>query len=616
MKRVLSILAVALFTCVMALPSGVAHADQGEEITRFEVVADVDRDGTFHVTQTIDYNFTYPGHGIYAYFTTRQEFTGTLDRLINYTDFSVTSPTGAPSSFTRESDRETTYIRIGDPDVSVIGLQTYVISYTVTGIVNPEVEESGMDEIFWNAVPPGWEVPISNVTVTINGPVDVVKTACLTGRFNTNWTDPCISHSSEGSSATWTHDRVSPGSGVAVTAGFPAKTFTGVNIETVSKSQSPFDLTTTGGKVAAGSSGIVAAIAGWILTHFTKRGRDAQYANVAPGMLPVAGDKVEIKYAEVTDAPVAFAPPPGVPPGLVSALIREGTKDEDITATIIDLAVRGHLHFEQGKGKDFTISPANSGRDPLTPVEQSILKGLIGSGRPITSTEMTSAKFYSTYQGFKAMIDKDFHHQKWYKSNPQAVVAAWRTGGLFIAAAGSAGAIYLGSQLGKSGLGGLGWLAIPFAIFGLGMAAIAGKMPVRTPVGSAVAYQGFGFKKYLETAEAKQIKWEEGQDIFSQYLPYAIGFGCADRWAKIFEQLVAMGAPVPQPTWYTGYPGARGPVWGSINRSMDRMGSTFGESVRANAMAQAQATGGSIGGSGFSGGSFGGGVGGGGGGRW
>ena len=43
-----------------------------------------------------------------------------------------------------------------------------------------------------------------------------------------------------------------------------------------------------------------------------------------------------------------------------------------------------------------------------------------------------------------------------------------------------------------------------------------------------------GFKKYLETAEADQIKFEEAADIFSRYLPYAIAFGVADHWAKVF----------------------------------------------------------------------------------
>ena len=62
-----------------------------------------------------------------------------------------------------------------------------------------------------------------------------------------------------------------------------------------------------------------------------------------------------------------------------------------------------------------------------------------------------------------------------------------------------------------------------------------------------------GFRRYLETAEADQIKFEEGQDIFSRYLPYAIVFGVADRWAKVFDELAASGADVAVPNWYVGH---------------------------------------------------------------
>ena len=55
------------------------------------------------------------------------------------------------------------------------------------------------------------------------------------------------------------------------------------------------------------------------------------------------------------------------------------------------------------------------------------------------------------------------------------------------------------------------------------------------------------------TAEADQLKFEEGGDIFSKYLPWAIIFELADRWAKICGDLVAMGRlPNETPYWYIG----------------------------------------------------------------
>lgn len=65
-----------------------------------------------------------------------------------------------------------------------------------------------------------------------------------------------------------------------------------------------------------------------------------------------------------------------------------------------------------------------------------------------------------------------------------------------------------------------------------GFLGLAGRAP-RTADGTAVRIQTLGFRKYLATAEAKQIKFEEAAELFNRYLPYAMIFGLADRWAKV-----------------------------------------------------------------------------------
>ena len=41
--------------------------------------------------------------------------------------------------------------------------------------------------------------------------------------------------------------------------------------------------------------------------------------------------------------------------------------------------------------------------------------------------------------------------------------------------------------------------------------------------------------------------------MFSRYLPYAIMFGVAERWTKVFEQLAAQGRYTFDTYWYVGY---------------------------------------------------------------
>ena len=132
------------------------------------------------------------------------------------------------------------------------------------------------------------------------------------------------------------------------------------------------------------------------------------------------------------------------------------------------------------------------------------------------------------------------------------------------------------------------------------------RMASRTADGSAVLAQSLGFRQYLVTAEANQIRFEEGIDVFSRYLPYAIMFGVAERWTKEFAQLAEQGRYAFNPYWYIGYGYGYGFNYHTFASSMDSLASTMSSSMQ-------HATAATSGGSGFSGG---GGFGGGGGGGW
>ena len=99
------------------------------------------------------------------------------------------------------------------------------------------------------------------------------------------------------------------------------------------------------------------------------------------------------------------------------------------------------------------------------------------------------------------------------------------------------------------------WILVPLLPIIITVAVIRSKLRrgQRTADGRAVCDQVEGFQTYLATAEADQLRFEEGEDIFSKYLPWAIIFELADRWAKICGDLVAMGRlPDTTPYWYVG----------------------------------------------------------------
>ncbi len=142
--------------------------------------------------------------------------------------------------------------------------------------------------------------------------------------------------------------------------------------------------------------------------------------------------------------------------------------------------------------------------------------------------------------------------------------------------------VAIGAGLGFAlGLVGFGLIGVAVAICGLAMMALNNRFGSRTANGSAVLAQAKGFELYLTTAEADQIKFEEGIDIFSRYLPYAIVFGVADRWTKIFEQLAAQGRYVADNSWYLGY--GYGTFFSSgFTSSLDQLASTMSTSMQAS----------------------------------
>jgi hypothetical protein len=559
------------------------------------------------VAEEFDMSFTTAGHGPYLYFVTRQG-SGQTDqyRIYDYRFVSVTSSTGAPTTFVTETPQYgTTALRIGDANRTVTGTQTYTVTYTLKGIVNPNVTSSNSDELYWNVIGTGFTIPISNITVNVTGPAAVQKTTCYTGA---NFDQSCSSNNFSGEKATYAQTNLSSGQGLAIAAGWPVGTFVNAEptYETHKGSTSTSPLASLTSPIGLGVAGVVVLGAiGWLIAA-SRRGRDEMYAGLTPGLVPVAGEPAPVVKVSSIPFAVQFTPPKGVLPGMIGTLFDEKAETRDVTATLVDLAARGFWRIEQPDPKgDFQIVRL-APPEGLTAYEQMLHDALFGDGsQVVTSSELQGKSFGQSVQAIERELYTAVTAVGWFKGNPQTARGIRTTFGIILAVAG----FFIGFN------GGL-VVAVPLVVVGAAVAISARFAPVRSALGSAVTSQALGFKQYLETAEADQIKWEEGQDIFSRYLPYAIAYGCADRWAKIFAELAARGVPMTQPTWYIGpgYGFGYGAAWGA--GGFDSIIGTLDGFSSSAATAMTAATAGSSGGSGFSGGGFGGGGGGGGGGSW
>ena len=79
---------------------------------------------------------------------------------------------------------------------------------------------------------------------------------------------------------------------------------------------------------------------------------------------------------------VAFTPPRDVRPGEAGTLVDSVADDRDVTATIVDLAVRNQLQITQTAPKQWTFTRRINTADQLTDYEERFLNRLFSAGNP------------------------------------------------------------------------------------------------------------------------------------------------------------------------------------------------------------------------------------------
>jgi uncharacterized protein (TIGR04222 family) len=606
-----------------ALAGPIASATRGQERVRsYAVELVLASDSTMHVRETIEYDIgsATDRHGILRTMPREYPYNDRFHRVTPVEDVEASSPSGAPDDLQVEQG-STTVIRIGDPDETVEGRQTYVLSYTVRGVVNAF---SDHEELYWNAVGQEWDVPIDAVRTTLEAPATVEDAQCFKGAQGS--TQRCTVAGVGSGETAFTASGLQPGQGMTVVASFAPGTFTGTEpiLEEIWSPARAFALTPW---TLAGSVGLLTVLAGGLVALVARRGRDEQSVGVTPGLeqglRPIAGGvwapgadpsagtpTRRTPWLRREPVAVRLTPPDGLRAGQIGTLLDERANVVDVTATIIDLAVRGLLRVEEVEGQgrvgtgDWLLRRL---RDPrygeLYAYEGRLFTALFPGRDEVLLSELKQT-FRADLVAVQSLLYEDVTQRGWFRGNPSRVRITWTVLGVVLLVLGIALTVVLAITTH------LGLLGIGVTLAGLLFVLLAGRMPARTAKGTAVLAQARGFRRYLETVEADQIHLEEGVDVFSRNLPFAIVFGVAERWASAFARLAARGAPVVAPLWYVpyGYVGAFG--FDGFGRSMDSFATTAAGALAAATPSSSGSSG--LGGRGFSGG----GMGGGGGGSW
>jgi len=251
---------------------------------------------------------------------------------------------------------------------------------------------------------------------------------------------------------------------------------------------------------------------------------------------------------------VAFQPPQGTRPGEIGTLMDATADSVNISATIIDLAVRGYLTLAPLPNGDHLLARRPSqDTKALATYEWQLLCSIFSAGDEVTLTQLRDERYGQLQRRFRDDLYDQTVSLGWFHGNPREAREKTRNTGFTIAMCGFAGCFPLGVMI-TLFLQTKGWglVPLPIALFGIGLVLLSRRFTTRTAHGSAVLEQAKGFELYLRTAEKDQLKFEEGTDIFSRYLPYAMIFGVTERWTKLFAQLGAEGRYQPDTSWYHG----------------------------------------------------------------
>ncbi len=625
MKKLGLLLAVVM---ILAVPSAASartvHASDysTRSFDAYTATYDIHKDGSVDVEVDLKFNFnTEPGHGPYVTYITREPYDSKNDRFYPISNVHVTSPSGAPAkAYISTPQTGRMEIRIGDENIGdVTGVQDYILTYTVKGTLNstmaseidpsvaPADDKAVYDEFFWNVIGGDWTIPLDNITIIVKGDVGAIDLRCFSGGYGS--TGACTSATLADGVATFTQTHLDPYTGMTVTVGFPPGSF---DTTPIIRNKSDF-LYAFSLNAGTGIGFLVVLLAGILLLSRAIRGKaiDEQYAGLTPGLAPTDGDAARIVKRDY-HSPVAvqFQPPPGLRPGQLGTLIDERADVRDVTSTIVDLAVRGYMRIDPvdpGKKKtDYTLVRLREADGAMVEYEKTLFDGLFGGAASVTLSSIKTT-FASTLAKVQTQMYKNVTQLGWFRGNPSTARTSWGFAGFGILALGVI-LTWLAAVLGPFAL-----IPLPVTLVGIMVIATIRSAPARKAEGTRVLAQTQGFELFLSTADGNKLRFEEGSDIFSMYLPFAIAFGVADKWSATFEKLAAEGHQLAEPTWYGGQ------SYGMFWATQHNFGATMNNFVSFAGTAISAPTPGSSGGSGFGGGGggfSGGGGGGGGGGGW
>ena len=578
--------AAALLAGLVA-PAAAAAQGRRLTITEFDATYRIREDGIIEVEDRITVRFDGSWNGIYRYIPQVYDLGADGRHRIHIDLKSIEEPGGRELRHETKREGALFFMKTWVPGAND-ATRTIVYSYEIENGLRFFDDDDGLEwaheELYWNVTGDEWKMPIMKARATVHLPAEAtgIRAVAYTGSYGS--TGRNYSQNVSGST---------------------------VSFETTGPLQLREALTI----VVGWDPGLVARPGA--LTR--ARWWFAEYLFVPLPFLAffsmfwmwrTRGRDPETRRSIMP----RYEPPDDMRPAEIGTLLDFTVDPRDLSATIIDLAVRGYLRIEEVPGKvlkrpkDHIIHILRDADDELKPFERELMKGLDELAKFHSSTDTKQVrvsklklKFYKHVKKIKGHLhDRMVRAPKLFTARPENVVGAWVGIGIGVGVLCFIAAMIASKQgWGNPVANWIALMAIPVIVIIFGIL-----MPARTLKGVHMLTHALGLREYIDRVDRERLKYAT-LEHFETLLPFAAAMGLERTWSEAFD-----GILMEPPSWYVStYPGHF--HMSGFSRSIGRMTAATGAAITT---APRQASGGSGfsgGGGGFSGGGFGGGGGGG-----
>jgi len=432
---------------------------------------------------------------------------------------SITDENGNPRTYTAALDElnHTLSWKIGDPNAKITGKNTYIVTYTVARAVRAGKDS---DEFYWNLLGNFWDMEIDNFSARITFPDGINENNSRSYLY-----DGTGNKDGSGATSHWINGKVfeinsaktiKPRTGITASVVFPAG---------IIRAYRPSALELYGNYLWLILPLLAFIVAFWL---WAKYGKD-----------PSLGKTVIPE----------FDIPGNLTPMQLGLLESNGVfSDKLLPAALIGLAVCKVIKIDEIKktwtlGKNdyrLELTGSKSQVDGLSEPESTLVAEIFGGQNQITLSELKS-NFYLAIPKIRRAAVKKLIADGYICSGGLSFKKAFLVVGFLIA---WLAAFFMAS----------GWIAVASflgagAIF-IGFALV---MPKRTAKGAQIYWQIQGFRLYMKTAELYRQQFNEKENIFEKFLPYAMVFGMTKLWIRKMEDIYGKKYfDNYHPGWYSG----------------------------------------------------------------